>query len=381
MLVPMFFAGIAMTAMFAAGANGDFALRVIIDGEDVTEGDTITIDPDETLLVILHFTDVTASVVLQDLFIELDFAGQTVLSETRALGQVNIVEGVEYVEEITIDPHEFLKAGNMKLITGIYGSRFRVTYIVGGSENEWHTEKNIKIPGNPVTTPGGVIGLAAGLTALTSIVVMGKSLAAPAVGAAGTVLPPGMSVMGTPDLKDMILNRLEPTARGRVVGNIVKAAKSRIVRGKCPLCESRLKHGYCFTCKKSTKEVQREYTEKLEDLVFKSGQLIESGQVHTLGEITSKLEIDEKLGTDVIAILKHAKLVKVKRLAHKVMGKAITAGISGGISAIIWVTVGGFAVLSMWVLVGILIAAVAIPLIITKTLQAKAKREARKLKS
>ncbi len=55
-----------------------------------------------------------------------------------------------------------------------------MTYIVGGSEYEWHAEKNIKITGNPVTTPGGVVGLTAGLTALTSIVILGKSLAAPA---------------------------------------------------------------------------------------------------------------------------------------------------------------------------------------------------------
>jgi hypothetical protein len=217
--------------------------------------------------------------------------------------------------------------------------------------------------------------------ALTSIALLGKSLAAPAMAAAGTALPAGVSVMGTPGLQDLIQNRLEATTRGRVVGNIVKAAKSRIVKDKCPICESRLKHGQCLTCKKSTKEVRNEYTEKLKDLALESGQLIASGQAHTFGEITSMLGISGKLGTDVIATLKRAKLVKVGGLTRKVMGKAITAGISSGISAIIWVTVGGFAVLSTGALVGILISAVAIPLIITKTLQAKAKSEIRKSES
>lgn len=364
--------------MAVSGASGDFTLRVTMNGADITESDTITIDPDEALKLELSITDVTADVVLQDVFIDLTFAGQTVFTETRALERVSIAAGDRYNREITIDLREFLKAGDVTLVTGIYGSRFRITYATDGRVDEWSMEKNFKIPGNPVTTPAGAVGTVAGLTALTSILLLVKSLAAPAMAAVGTALPAGTSLTGTPGLQDLILNRLEATTRGRVVGNVVKAAKSRIIKDRCPICESRLKHGQCLTCRKSAKEVRNEYTEKLKDLALEGGLLIADGQVKTFGEITSMLGINGKLGTDVIATLKHARLVKVGGLARKVMGKAVTAGISSGISAIIWITVGGFAVLSTGALVGILIAMIALPLIITRTLQAKAKSEIRK---
>ena len=373
----LFITGIMMTAGAVAGANGDFTLRVMMNGADVTESDTITIDPDEPLKVELRITNVTADVVLRDISVDLNIAGQTVFTETRALGQVSIAAGDSYTREIMIDLREFLKAGDMTLVTGIYGSRFRVTYSARGLESEWNARKNIKIPGNPITTPAGAAGAVVSLVALTSIVLLAKTLAAPAMAAAGPALPAGASVTGTPGLQDLILNKLESTTRGRVVGNIVKAAKSRIVKDKCPICESQFKHGQCLTCRKSVKEVRSEYTEKLKNLALEGGQLIASGQAQTFDDITSMLGISGKLGTDVIATLKHARLVKVGGLARKVMGKAITAGISSGISAIIWVTVGGFAVLSTGALAGILVAAVALPLIITKTLQAKTKKQIR----
>ncbi|GAH37613.1 unnamed protein product, partial [marine sediment metagenome] len=84
------------------------------------------------------------------------------------------------------------------------------------------------------------------------------------------------------------------------------------------------------------------------------------------------------LGTDVIATLKHAKLVKVRGIARKLMGKAIVVGIGSGLSAVIWITVSGFAVLSTSVLVAILVASVVIPVVAVKSLQMKARRALKK---
>jgi hypothetical protein len=162
------------------------------------------------------------------------------------------------------------------------------------------------------------------------------------------------------------------------MGNIVKAAKGRIIKKKCPICGTRLKHRYCYTCKKSAKEVRNEYVYRVRALAVQSSGLLASGQVVTLNDLCSRLGISATLGTDVIATLKHAKLVKVRGIAAKLMGKAIVVGIGSGLSAVIWITVGGFAVLSTSALVAILVASVVIPIAVAKSLQMKARRALKK---
>jgi hypothetical protein len=126
--------------------------------------------------------------------------------------------------------------------------------------------------------------------------------------------------------------------------------------------------------------LRHEYTDKLKDLALQTGQLINSGQVTTLDDLCSKLGISRRLGTDVIATLAHARLVKVKGLARKLMGKAIMVGIGCGLSIIIWVTIGGLAFLSTTTLIIILIASIAIPLVVTKSLQIKARHDIKRSK-
>jgi hypothetical protein len=369
---------VAGVAMSVAAANDDFTLRVIVNGNDVTSSDAFTVDPDEPLTVELQFTHVTTDVVLREVLVTLTFAGQTVYTESRPLGQELIAAGEDRTEVITVRPGDFLKAGDITLATGIYGGRFRVRYTTSQGEQVWRADKNIRIPGNPLTTPAGAVGAAVGLTALTSLAVLGKAAASPAMAAAGTVLPADTVVDGTSKLRELLENRLEPTARGKVTGNLVKAAKGRIVRDRCPLDGEKLVHGYCPTHRKSAGELRTEYRKQLQELSLAGGELIASGQAATLGEITTLLGVSGKLATDVVAVLRHARLVKVRGLARKVAGKALLSGISSGVSAVIWMTVGGFAALSMGVLVAILAASVAVPLLITTTLKARTKRRLRR---
>ena len=63
---------------------------------------------------------------------------------------------------------------------------------------------------------------------------------------------------------------------------------------------------------------------------------------------------------------------------ERVEGKAVVAGISSGLSAVLWVTVGGFAVLSTSALVGILAASVVLPVAVAKGLQMRARRVLRR---
>ena len=232
---------------------------------------------------------------------------------------------------------------------------------------------NIRILGNPLNTPVGAAGVAVGAGTLAGILLLVRSLVVPNL-PAGTTLSSSTPVGTSLLLRELALDRLEPVTRGRVVGNIVSATKKRIIKGKCPICETRLKQGYCYTCKKPAKEVRSEYKNKLKDLALQGGQLIAGGQVATLDDLCSRLNISGKLGTDVIATLRHAKLVKVRGLARKLTVKSIMVGIGSGISTIIWITVGGLAALSTSTLIGILIASIVIPLAVMKSLQMKARR-------
>ena len=372
---------LAVTLLLVTGvtaeANDDFSLRIIINGEDISGIETIVIDPEKELKIDLRITGVSRDITLREITIAVTFASQTIVTQSETLGNFRITAGESFHKELTINTKEALQIGGRPVATGIYRSQVNLEYAVEGREEVRSLTKNIKIPGNPLTTPAGAAGAAVSLGAMAAIIMLVKSVAVPGL-PAGTVLPAGTTVKAMPGLYELAMKKLESTTRGRVVGNIVNSAKRRIIRDICPMCQTRLKHGHCYTCKKSTRELRNEYTNRLKDLALEGGELIASGEVATPDELGSRLGISGKLGTDVIATLKHAKLIKVRGLARKVTGKAITTGISSGLSAIIWVTVGGFAVLSTPALVGILIAAIIVPLVVVKSLQMKARRAIRR---
>jgi len=155
----------------------------------------------------------------------------------------------------------------------------------------------------------------------------------------------------------------------------IRAVRKKVKKRNCPICSSRIKHDYCYSCKKTFKEVEKEYNDKVETLASQGLQLLVSGEVKTMGTLCSKLNISDKLGADVIATLKNEKLVKVKGIASKLMAKAVTTSISTAISAILWITIGGFAILSTWMLITVLLLALLLPILITKYFQWRAKRQ------
>ena len=60
-----------------------------------------------------------------------------------------------------------------------------------------------------------------------------------------------------------------------------------------------MKHDYCYICKKTTKEVEKEYTEKVKALALQGIQLLGGGEVKTMDVLFSKLGIDKRLAMDV----------------------------------------------------------------------------------
>ena len=362
---------------FAAAANGDFSLQLNINGDDLTELETIVIDPEREMTIDLHIFDVTRDVTLEKVSVAVTFAGQTIITLSESLGNFRIATGESYRKQITVNTREALRLGGQSLVTGIYRTAITLEYTAGDRQKAWNEAKNIKIPGNPLSTPAGVAGVAIGGGTVAAILMLIKSVISPGL-PAGAALPTGTLVRSLPRLYELAAERLEPTVRGRVMGSIVKAAKGRIVKERCPICGTRPKHGYCYTCKKSAKEVRKEYVERVRALVLQGGELLASGQAATLDDLCSRLGIDAKLGTDVIATLKHAKLVKVRGIAGKLMGKAVMAGIGSGLSTVLWVTVGGLVVLSSSALVVTLAASVVIPVAVTKSFQMKTKRTLKK---
>lgn len=382
MALLMLFLGLTVVLPLMAHAatrvEGDFSLDIKVNGDDLLKLDTIVIDPDEDLTIDLYIFDVAREVTVEKVSVVVTFAGQTVVTIGKDLGSFRIAPGEDYKESIIVSPREALKLGNLTLVTGIYRARVKLEYVVGDRQKSWNESKNIRILGNPLSTPVG--GAAAAVTAGTAIaaLVLARSLIAPGL-AVGIPMPGSTPMTSSRGLSDFALERLEPTARGRVMGNIVKAAGGRIVKQKCPLCGTRLKHGHCYTCEGSAKEVRKEYTERVKDLAMQGAKLLASGEVATLDAICSRLGISAGLGTDVIATLKSAKLVKVRGIARNLMRKALMAGIGSGLSAVLWVTVGGFVALTTSALIAILAASVVIPIVVVKSLQMKARRALKKM--
>jgi hypothetical protein len=361
----------------AAKADDEFSLRITANNVDISEAQTIDIDLEKDLFVNLEIYDVTRALNLKTLSMTVTLGGIDILTRNENLGNYFMQQGGVYRREIFINTSEVLRVGDRPLTTGIYPSEFKLEYNVNGQEMVWSQWKNLKIPGNPLNTPIGMAGLLVGLGTVIAFLSLARSLAAQKI-RAGAVLASNVSVKALSRLKDLASDRLEPTARGRVVGNIVGVGKKRIIKDKCPICDTRLKHGHCFTCKKSAKEVRQEYKNMLRDLCWQGGQLLADEQVSTMDELCSTLGISGKLGTDVIATLEHAKLVKVKGVTRQLTGRAVTAGIGTGLSTIIWVTIGGLAVLGTSVLIGILLASIVIPFALTKSLQYGARRSIRR---
>jgi hypothetical protein len=261
----------------------------------------------------------------------------------------------------------------MTLATGKYDGFIRINYSIEEQNKIFSQPKNISILSNPITSVAGVVALVITGSAIAAGTALATSLASPSI-AAGAIVPMQTKVKPLERLLRFAQGRLEPTARGSVVDAIVREARKRIKKRYCPICSSCIKHDYCYTCNKTTKVVEKEYTEKIRVLALQGIQLLASGEVKTLDVICSKLGISDKLGTDVIATLRNARLVRVKNIATKLMGKAVTTGISSAISFVLWITIGGFAILSTWLLITILVIALLLPILATKFFQWQARR-------
>jgi len=336
--------------------DDDFKLELLVNGEDISMLDTIAIDPDGNLVVYLHIFEVTQEIVLHSLTMSIKICEQNIPLVREDLKNKAVQQNGEYEHTAIRNPQQYLSIGDMPITTGVYDCEIKLIYTPTATEDEeeFPYPVRIRITGNPVTSLTGTVAVVATATAAVSATILGISLAG---------------------LKAFAMSRLEPTARGSAVGATVRAVRKKVKKRNCPICSSRIKHDYCYSCNKTFKDVEREYNDKVRALASQGLQLLVSGEVKTMGALCSKLNISDRLGMDVVATLKNAKLVKVRGFASKLMAKAVTTGISSAISAILWITIGGFAILSTWMLVTVLFLALLLPILITKYFQWRAKRQ------
>jgi hypothetical protein len=358
-----------LVANAATRVDNDFTLELRVNGADIQYQETIEFDPAEDLIVDIYITDVNREIELESVSVVTKFAWQTITTLHKDLYNSHIGIGGSYTDTIV-----FSGFGSLPEVTGVFGVTVELKYTADGTDKAWYMDRNMKIPGNPINTVTGKVAVAvAGGTVIAAAVLL-KSMMLPSVGA-GTTIPGVVAAKPTSWLRKFVSGRLEPTTRGRVTSNIVKAAKSRIKKDRCPLCNTPLRHGHCYICRKSAKQVRNEYAEKVGTLAVDGARLIASGKVVTLDMLSSELNISPTLASDVFAALHNARLVKLKGITHKLLGKAIIMGIGMGLSLVLWVTVGGLVALDTWALVTVLVASVVLPIVITKSLQAKARRE------
>ncbi|HEY41769.1 MAG TPA: hypothetical protein G4O18_07930 [Dehalococcoidia bacterium] len=363
-----------LVARAATRVDNDFTLGLRVNGIDIQYQETIVFDPAEDLVVDIYITDVSREITLENVSVVTKFAWQTITTMQRSLDNSRIDTGGYYRNTIVFSAGEGLGFGPLREVTGVFSVTIELNYIAGASDKTWDIERELKIPGNPLnTTAGQVASVVTGGTVIATAVLVRSSMLSSV--AAGTIIPGNVVARPTSGLLDFLRGRLEPTARGRVTSNIVKAARSRIKKDRCPLCDTPIRHGHCYTCRKTAKQVRDEYAGKISTLAEEGARLIASGEVVTLDMLGSELNISPTLAGDVLAALHNAKLVKLKGITHKLLGKAIIMGIGMGLSLILWVTVGGLVALDTWALVAVLVASVVLPIIITKGLQAKARRE------
>jgi hypothetical protein len=368
-----------VTVHAAFSVDKDFSLELTVNDVSLSEHETIFIDPDEELVADIYVSHITSEITLETLSVVVIFAGQQVTTLSKSLDNHILKVGDTYHEPKNLSTEKELMFGTLSRLTGKYQVKVTLDYMVNKTEKAWSILRYVRIPGNPISTPTGQGAAAAtGVLAGAAIWVLARSLIAPGI-AVGATVPGSTSISSSSLLTKLDHKRLESTARGSVMKNIVRAAKGRIVRNRCPLCEAPLRHGHCHTCRKSAKEAQKEYAERVKNLSLQAATLIAGGEITTFDELCSKLGIEEpKLGTDVLAVLKNSKLIKVKGIARNLMGMAIITGIVSGISTIVWITLGGFAALNNVALIAILAGSVVLPYTVTKGLQMKTGHKFRK---
>ncbi len=329
----------------AADVNGDFSLDLRVNGQDMLSQQAFTVSGDEMLNFDLTIRDVQVPVVMQRLTVEIFLAGIPVSVISEELNQ-DINPGDTYRPPIDpINTRDYLSIWGIDIATGKYRAVVRLEYLASGAARSWTQARDVEVPGNPLATVAG----------MGAAVISGMAL--------GGMLALVKSSVGF-NLETQVLSgkkSLEARARSKVSNLIASAAKRLVVKEKCPLCQARLEHGFCPACGQSVKQLQKAYRALVKQLSAQGMELLAAREVESIATIPEAMGIEGELARDVVGTMHNARLLRVKKFGRSLMGAALVSGAASGIAAVLWVTLGGFSVLSTTALTIILALSFVIP--------------------
>ena len=326
-----------------------------VNGLDMLASQSFSVTPDETLVFDLYIHDVLKPVEMKRLSVEIFFAGVPVSTITQELGRV-INPGETYRPEIQpVSAQDYLSIWGVNVTTGKYKAIIKLEYTALGQLKTWTQSREVEVPGNPLMTIAGV----------ASAIITGIAL--------GGVAALLKSVAGYSLERQALSGKksLELQARGKISKFLVAAVKKTCVKDRCPMCGESIKHGYCRSCCKSARELQKLYRRRIHDLSATGIKLLANGEIKSIEELPQKLGINGSLASDVKATIQNVRLFEIKRAGHSLLASALLTGISSAVAGVLWITIGGLAVLNTVALSGILIVSVLVPFVIARAMQVK----------
>lgn len=360
----------------AVDADGDFTIAVLIEGQDITTTSRIVLDPTRETIADVQILNVRSEVVLTGLSVSVVFLGREVGTFEESLGGKRLRVGESFKTQVRFDASAYLVQSGVTLATGVFDVRVRLIYDVAGVAQAFLMPVEVKVGGNALATPTGAVAVAAGAASLAAGLSLLRAAATPGI-AVGSSLASGARALPLDQLRDLAAGRLEPMARGKVVGAVTKATHERISKDICPLDEGSLRHGICVTCGRSSAERRTAYAETMNELVVRAAGLFAEGGAVTVARVSEILGISPKTATDLVAVAGHAKLVKVQGVAAKLARKAIFMGVNSAISLLLLAGFGGFVKLTPTLLIAIIVVAMVVPIVLTRFLAWRTKRQVR----
>jgi hypothetical protein len=343
----------------AENVNGDFLLDLKVNGVDMFTSQSFSINPDETLVFDLKIHEVQHPIEMENMSVEIFFAGIPVSTISQALNQ-DVNPGETYQPEIqSVNARDYLSIWGVPVATGKYRAVLKLEYRSQAQTKTWVQSRDLEVPGNPMTTVAGVGAAIISGIALTAVASLFKSLA-------------GYSLE-----KQALSGKksLESRARGNISKSMAASVKKILVKDRCPNCNELIKHSFCPICHKSARELQKLYRRHVLELATAGTTLLASGEIESLEELPQKLGIKGSVATDVTSTILNRRLFEAKRVARSLLASAIMTGISSAIAAILWVTIGGLAALGTTPLVAILVLSFLIPCIISTALRRRMLRQ------
>jgi len=227
-----------LTIYAAMSVDKDFSLELTVNGVDLSEHETIIIDPEEDLIADIYISHVTSEITLETLSIAVMFAGQQVATLSKSLDNRILKVGDIYSETKILGTEKALMFGTSSRLTGKYRVTVTLDYTVNKQEKAWSILTYVRIPGNPISTPTGQ-GAAAATGVLAGVAIWALARSVIALGiAAGATVPGSTSISSSSLLNKLDHRRLESTARGSVVKNMVKSSRGSDSQEEVPYLRS-----------------------------------------------------------------------------------------------------------------------------------------------